>query len=143
MQIKSSSSSSCGAGSVASVSIRARLIDGDSSSSSPCFLFSAEAVSVAAGAGAAGPSFRKQGQKPKNGGCWMAGTAVWGPVLGVSCYQWARMSQSSAIVLAVAATSTLLIIPLARIVEKDKPGPRQLLGTVLAAGGVIALCLVR
>lgn len=102
-----------------------------------------EAESVAAGAGAAGPSFRKQGQKPKNGGCWMAGTAVWGPVLGVSCYQWARMSQSSAIVLAVAATSTLLIIPLARIVEKDKPGPRQLLGTVLAAGGVIALCLVR
>ena len=67
-----------------------------------------------------------------------------GPVFGVSCYQWAIQSTgSSAIVLAVAATSTLIIIPLARWLEKDHASRTQLMGTLLAVAGVAWLCFLR
>jgi drug/metabolite transporter (DMT)-like permease len=73
---------------------------------------------------------------------WLVATALVGPVAGVSCYQWAQLElHSSAIVVAIAATSTLLVIPLARIMERDAPGARQILGTLLAAGGIVALKL--
>lgn len=71
---------------------------------------------------------------------WLISTALCGPVLGVSCYQWAlTITGSSTIVVAIAATSTLLVIPLARMMEKDIPGRRQIAGTILAVAGVIAL----
>ena len=71
---------------------------------------------------------------------WLLSTALFGPVLGVSCYQWAQAATgSSTIVVAIASTSTLLVIPLARIMEKDHPGWRQMAGTLLAAAGVAAL----
>jgi drug/metabolite transporter (DMT)-like permease len=73
---------------------------------------------------------------------WLLSTALCGPVLGVSCYQWALTETgSSTIVVAIAATSTLLVIPLARVVEKDLPRARQLWGGVMAAAGVVALKL--
>ncbi len=75
---------------------------------------------------------------------WLGGTMLLGPVLGVSCYQWAIQSTgSSAIVLAVAATSTLIIIPLARWLEKDHASRTQLMGTLLAVAGVAWLCFLR
>ena len=71
---------------------------------------------------------------------WLISTALCGPVLGVSCYQWAlSLTGSSTIVVAIAATSTLLVIPLARMMEKDIPGRRQIAGTILAVAGVVAL----
>jgi len=71
---------------------------------------------------------------------WLLSAALCGPVLGVSCYQWAlNVTGSSTIVVAIAATSTLLVIPLARLVEKDIPRGRQLAGSLLAAAGVVAL----
>ncbi len=71
---------------------------------------------------------------------WLISTALCGPVLGVSCYQWAlTVTGSSTIVVAVAATSPLLVIPLARVVEGDRPLARQLWGGVMAAAGVVAL----
>lgn len=73
---------------------------------------------------------------------WLLSTALCGPVIGVSCYQWALLTLgSSAMVVSLAATSTLLVIPLARMVEKDRPAGRQLAGTLIAAAGVIALHL--
>jgi drug/metabolite transporter (DMT)-like permease len=73
---------------------------------------------------------------------WLLSTALFGPVLGVSCYQWALTELgSSTIVVAIASTSTLLVIPLARMVEKDKPRTRQILGSILAAAGVVVLKL--
>lgn len=79
----------------------------------------------------------------KRRGFWLAGAAVFGPVAGVSCYQWARLELPSAIVVAVAATSTLWVIPLAKWIEKDHPGRRQTAGTLLAASGIAVLALVR
>ena len=79
-------------------------------------------------------------RKWKNKPFWLISTALFAPVLGVSCYQWAlSLTGSSTIVVAIAATSTLLVIPLARLMEKDKPAGRQIAGTILAAAGVIAL----
>lgn len=79
----------------------------------------------------------------KRPGFWLAGAAVFGPVAGVSCYQWARLELPSAIVVAVVATSTLWVIPLAKWIEKDHPGRRQTAGTILAAAGIAVLYLVR
>lgn len=71
---------------------------------------------------------------------WLLATALCGPVAGVSCYQWAQAATgSSAVVVAIAATSTLLVIPLAWLMEHDRPRGRELAGTLLAAAGVIAL----
>jgi drug/metabolite transporter (DMT)-like permease len=73
---------------------------------------------------------------------WLISTALLGPVIGVSCYQWAQLELgSSAIVVAIAATSTLLVVPLARMMEKDTPGFRQSAGTLLAVAGVIVIKL--
>jgi drug/metabolite transporter (DMT)-like permease len=73
---------------------------------------------------------------------WLISTALCGPVIGVSCYQWAQsVTGSSTIVVAIASTSSLLVIPLARAMEKDTPGVRELAGTLLAAAGVVALKL--
>ena len=77
----------------------------------------------------------------KHAGFWLTGAALFGPVAGVSCYQWARLELPSAVVVAVAATSTLWVIPLARWIEKDQPGFRQVAGTVLAVAGIAVLYL--
>ncbi len=83
-----------------------------------------------------------QGRVWKHKPFWILSTAFIGPVLGVSCYQRGLMElHSSAIVVAIAATSTLLVVPLARMMEKDTPGFRQSLGTVLAAAGVVVIKL--
>jgi drug/metabolite transporter (DMT)-like permease len=79
----------------------------------------------------------------KHAGFWLAGAALSGPVAGVSCYQWARLELPSAVVVAVAATSTLWVIPLARWIEKDRPALRQTAGTFVAVGGIALLYLVR
>lgn len=72
---------------------------------------------------------------------WLAGAALFGPVLGVSCFQWARLHLPSAVVVAIAATSTLWVIPLARLIDRDHATRRQFAGTVLAAAGIAVLCL--
>jgi len=84
------------------------------------------------------PDSRRRETRPW---AWMAATAICGPVLGVSCYQWARLLIPSAMVVAVAATSSLLVIPLARVMEHEKISPRGLIGSLLAVGGVAWLCL--
>jgi drug/metabolite transporter (DMT)-like permease len=88
--------------------------------------------------GSALPDSRRRETRPW---AWMAATAICGPVLGVSCYQWARLLIPSAMVVAVAATSSLLVIPLARVMENEKISPRGLIGSLLAVGGVAWLCL--
>lgn len=80
--------------------------------------------------------------KRKHAGFWLTGAALFGPVAGVSCYQWARLHLPSAVVVAIAATSTLWVIPLARFIDKDKSTARQVAGTVLAVAGIAVLALV-
>jgi len=73
---------------------------------------------------------------------WVLGNALFGPVLGVSCMLWAiRLVDNPGIVQAVAATATLLTVPLAWRLENARPGLRYYAGCLIALAG-IALLLV-
>lgn len=85
---------------------------------------------------------REAPSKRKHAGFWIWGAALFGPVLGVSCYQWARLHLPSAVVVAIAATSTLWVIPLAKLIDHDHASLRQVLGTLLAVGGIAVLALL-
>lgn len=72
---------------------------------------------------------------------WLLGAALFGPVIGVSCFQWALQSQESGTVLAVVALTPIVMMPLSAITEKDRPGPGAIVGAIIAVGGVVALYL--
>lgn len=65
--------------------------------------------------------------------------ALAGPVLGVSCYQWALSTTPSGIVLPIVALSPLAVIPFAYFLEGDKPTLKTIIGGITAVIGVIAL----
>ncbi|MFN0129446.1 MAG: EamA family transporter [Verrucomicrobiales bacterium] len=80
----------------------------------------------------------------KNLPFWLAGSALFGPVIGVSAMQWAlQVLHSSALVVAITATAPLVIVPLARWVEREKTSPRALLGTAIAVAGVVMAAIFR
>lgn len=72
---------------------------------------------------------------------WLVGTALFGPVIGVSCFQWALQSLESGIVLAVVATTPIVLMPLSRITEGDHPSLLSIFGAILAVSGVVLLNL--
>ncbi|MDF1753058.1 MAG: DMT family transporter [Verrucomicrobiales bacterium] len=72
---------------------------------------------------------------------WLFGAALFGPVIGVSCFQWALKTQESGVVLAVVALTPIVMMPLSAVTEKDIPGPWSILGAVVAVVGVMALYL--
>ncbi len=68
---------------------------------------------------------------------WLLGAALFGPVIGVSCMQWALAElRSSALVSAITATAPLLVMPLARVTEGDRPTGRAFLGTLISVAGI-------
>jgi drug/metabolite transporter (DMT)-like permease len=74
---------------------------------------------------------------------WVAVAALAGPVLGVSCFQQSLEAVgSSGLVLAVVATTPIVLMPMALLVEKDRPTRMSILGAVIAVGGVVALNLL-
>ncbi len=79
----------------------------------------------------------------RRAGPWIVAHTLTGPVVGVSCYQWALGTTPSGIVLPIVATTPLAVIPLACVLEGDRPGTRALAGGVLAVAGAVALALVR
>lgn len=72
---------------------------------------------------------------------WLLGAALLGPVIGVSCFQWALHSLESGIVLAITAMTPILLMPLAAITEGDHPSRLAILGAVIAVSGVVLLYL--
>ena len=74
-------------------------------------------------------------------GGWILVTGLSGPTLGVACFQWALMTQPGGIVLAIVATTPLVVIPMTVLAEGDRPGARAYLGGVLAVGGVAGIVL--
>ncbi|MFP4165905.1 MAG: EamA family transporter, partial [Opitutales bacterium] len=71
---------------------------------------------------------------------WVVANALFGPVLGVSCMLWAiRLVDNPGIVQSVAATATLLTVPLAYLLEGARPGPRYYAGCLIALTGVTLL----
>ncbi|MEW6305644.1 MAG: DMT family transporter [Verrucomicrobiota bacterium] len=64
-----------------------------------------------------------------------------GPALGVSCYQWALKTTPTGIVLPIVAMTPLVVVPMTRILEGEKPTTRSLIGGFIAVAGVIGLTL--
>lgn len=83
------------------------------------------------------PPTRRHGFK------WILASGFTGPILGVSCYQWALATTPTGIVLPIAATAPLIAIPIAFFMEHDRPSRRAILGGVLAVAGCIALTASR
>lgn len=78
----------------------------------------------------------------RKGWYWMVMNGLAGPTFGVSCYQWALLEKGTGVVLPIVALTPLVVIPLALLIEKEKPTPRSIVGGVIAVFGAVALTLV-
>ncbi len=70
---------------------------------------------------------------------WVVGAAVFGPVLGVSCFQWALGQQTSAVVLSITATTPIIVIPMAIYMDGERVGAVTWIGSAIAVIGVIGV----
>jgi drug/metabolite transporter (DMT)-like permease len=73
---------------------------------------------------------------------WVLMNALAGPVLGVSCYQWALKTTPTGVVLPVVAIAPIVIIPFSITLEGERPTLRSLAGGVVAVIGVVCLSRV-
>jgi drug/metabolite transporter (DMT)-like permease len=74
---------------------------------------------------------------------WLLATAFCGPILGVSCFQWALIQLPAGIVTAVVATTPIAMIPLIILVNGERPRPMSIAGACIAVAGVLALLNAR
>jgi drug/metabolite transporter (DMT)-like permease len=74
---------------------------------------------------------------------WVGLNTLLGPVLGVTCYQWALRTNQAGIVLPIVAASPLLTVPIARMLERSRPAPRYWIGAVLAVLGAAGLAVAK
>jgi drug/metabolite transporter (DMT)-like permease len=70
---------------------------------------------------------------------WVVLNSLSGPTLGVGCYQWALSIQPSGVVLPIVATTPIIVIPFAWLMEGDKPSLRSVLGGSIAVAGAVLL----
>ena len=70
---------------------------------------------------------------------WVVANALAGPALGVACYQWALAIAPTGIVLAIVATTPLVVIPFTMILDGERPTTRSLAGGAVAVLGAAAL----
>jgi drug/metabolite transporter (DMT)-like permease len=74
---------------------------------------------------------------------WILANSFAGQVLGVTCYQWALKTTPTGLVLAIVATTPLVVIPFASVVEGEKIEARSIAGGLVAVAGAILLVFVR
>ncbi|HEY1662267.1 MAG TPA: DMT family transporter [Verrucomicrobiae bacterium] len=72
---------------------------------------------------------------------WVFGNSLAGQTLGVTCVQWALERTPTGIVMTVVATTPLILLPITRIVDREKIGVRSLAGAMVAVAGVVGLAL--
>lgn len=72
---------------------------------------------------------------------WVVANALAGPVLGVSCFQWALATTKSGIVLPIVALTPIAVMPLGYFMEGDRPTSRAIIGAVVAVAGAVGLTL--
>ena len=73
---------------------------------------------------------------------WVVANTLAGPVLGVSCFQWALANEKTGVVLPIVALTPLVIIPIAHWLEGEKTTRREILGGGIAVAGVAALARI-
>jgi len=70
---------------------------------------------------------------------WVVANALFGPALGVACISWALAVAPTGIVLAITATTPLVVIPFTMLLDGDRPTVRSLAGGVVAVLGAAVL----
>ena len=78
----------------------------------------------------------------RRGWPWVLLNALAGPTIGVACYQWALASAPGGVVLSIVATTPVVTMPLAFLIDGDRPPRLSIIGGVLAVAGAVALTLV-
>ena len=79
----------------------------------------------------------------RHAGPWILANSLAGPVFGVICYQCALAVTPTGLVLAIVATTPLVVMPMALVVEGERFGMRSVVGGLLAVSGAVALAWVR
>ena len=74
---------------------------------------------------------------------WIVANSLAGAVIGVSCYQWALASTPTGIVMPIVALTPLLVVPMAYLLEHERPSARSLLGGALAVAATAVLAWFR
>lgn len=72
---------------------------------------------------------------------WVVSNAVFGPVLGVTCWLWAVSLLNPGLVQSIAATAPLISIPISRKLEHHRLGLRFYIGCPIAILGLAGLVL--
>jgi drug/metabolite transporter (DMT)-like permease len=72
---------------------------------------------------------------------WIVSNAVFGPVLGVTCWLWAVSLLNPGLVQSIAATAPLISIPISRKLEHHRLGIRFYIGGPIAILGLAGLVL--
>ncbi len=70
---------------------------------------------------------------------WVLFNTLAGPVLGVSCFQWALGNAPTGVVLPIVALTPLMILPMAHWMEGERTSRREILGGCIAVSGVAML----
>lgn len=63
---------------------------------------------------------------------WIAASALLGPIVGLSVYQWVLLTQPGALVQAVMAITPVAVIPFAWWIDGDRPDWRGVVGGIVA-----------
>ncbi|MGZ5543158.1 MAG: EamA family transporter [Limisphaerales bacterium] len=80
--------------------------------------------------------------KWKSAWLWVVANGLAGQTLGMCCFNWALKTTPTGLVLALVATTPLVIIPFAWKFEGDKAHRRSVIGGAIAVAGAIALVMV-
>lgn len=70
---------------------------------------------------------------------WVLANGLAGMVFGVGCFQWALATAPAAIVLSIVALTPLIVLPIVWIIDKKRPHPLVIVGSVLAVAGILLL----
>lgn len=87
------------------------------------------------------PREARKGDSASSKTLYVVLTAASGPILGIICYQWALATTPSAIVQPIVAMTPLVVMPLAYLIEGDRPRKRALVGTFISVLGVLWLAM--
>jgi drug/metabolite transporter (DMT)-like permease len=80
--------------------------------------------------------------KWRKAGPWILTNALFGMTIGVSLVQWALKTTPAGIVQCVLAITPITVLPLARVMEGERPSRGALSGSAIAVAGTIALTWV-
>jgi len=72
---------------------------------------------------------------------WVVLNSLSGPTVGVACISWALAIAPTGVVLAIVATTPLVVIPFSMILEGERPRALSLIGGVIAVAGAVCLVL--